>query len=339
MSQRTAVRGTAGLTGKQEGNGLATVYCDSAEVSGQARRAMSLLRVVNTLALCRVGTLLKGAHALLLTILASTLLITIPVSAQSIGNSETRRASVRGTVLDPTGDIVPDATVVLQGPVASDRRTVVTKDDGAFLFDDLTAGTPYKVTVTAEGLEEWSSPLTLEPGESKSLTGVKLRVAAVQRTLTVSSSQSKEIAAQQLKAEEKQRVLGIIPNIYVSYERHPEPLTAKMKFELAVKDLTHPIFLARVALLAGLGQATDNPDYGQGAEGYGKRVGVAAADSVSESMIGNALLPALLHQDPRYFYGGDGTTKSRFLHAISAPFVCPGDNGSLQPNYSTWAAL
>ena len=52
-------------------------------------------------------------------------------------------------------------------------------------------------------------------------------------------------------------------------------------------------------------------------------------------MIGGAILPSLLHQDPRYFYQGTGTTKSRIFHAISNPFVCRGDNGDMQPNYSS----
>jgi hypothetical protein len=52
-------------------------------------------------------------------------------------------------------------------------------------------------------------------------------------------------------------------------------------------------------------------------------------------MIGGAILPSLLHQDPRYFYQGTGTNKSRALHAITSPFVCRGDNGTPQPNYST----
>ena len=76
--------------------------------------------------------------------------------------------------------------------------------------------------------------------------------------------------------------------------------------------------------------------YRQGAEGYGKRVGAGLADSTTENLFGNAILPSLLHQDPRYFYQGTGTKWSRARHAISAPFVCKGDNGKSQPNYSTW---
>jgi hypothetical protein len=84
-------------------------------------------------------------------------------------------------------------------------------------------------------------------------------------------------------------------------------------------------------------QARDNPsEWRQGAEGYGKRLGAGFADAVTGSLITNAILPSLLHQDPRYFYQGSGTKKSRAFHAMAAPFVCKGDNGDWQPNYSQW---
>jgi hypothetical protein len=220
----------------------------------------------------------------------------------------------------------------LQEPVG-DPLTVVTKDDGSFAFHDVTPGIAYQITVAAEGLAEWNSSVTVEPGQDKTLPEVKLRILAVQRAVTVTYS-SKEVAAQQLKAEEQQRVLGFIPNIFVTYEPHPEPLTAKMKFHLAYKGLTHPTFFAFEAAWAGVQQATDTTDYRQGARGYGERFGANLASGTSEALFANAILPSLLHQDPRYFYRGSGTKGSRAWHAILAPFVCQGDNGKSQPNYS-----
>src|SRR5258706_13175493 len=52
-------------------------------------------------------------------------------------------------------------------------------------------------------------------------------------------------------------------------------------------------------------------------------------------MVGAAILPSLLHQDPRYFYQGTGTTRSRLRHAILSAFIAKGDNGNWQPNYSS----
>jgi len=278
---------------------------------------------------------LKVTHVLLLIFLAGGLLLVVPASAQSAEAANTKTGSLLGTVVDISDDPVPDAAVVLQGP-AGNRLAAVTKEDGSFAFPSVTPGIVYQVTVTAEGFAEWSSSVTLEPGQNKTLTDIKLRILTVQRAVTVSYSE-KEIAAQEFKAEEQQRVLRFIPNTYVTYEPHPEPLTTGMKFHMAYKSLTNPVFFARTAAVAGVHQAADTPDqWRQGAKGYGKRLGAGFADATTEGLIGNAILPSLLHQDPRYFYQGTGTKKSRALHAILAAFVCKGDNGKTQPNYSTW---
>ncbi len=269
---------------------------------------------------------------LLLIALVGELVLVVSASAQSTEAANAKTGSIRGTVTDVGDDPVSDAAVVLHGP-AGERLAAVTKDDGSFTFPNVTPGIVYQIIVTAEGFEEWSEPITVEPGQVKTLADIKLRILTVQRAVTVTYS-SKEVAAQQLKAEEQQRVLGFIPNIFVTYEPHPEPLTAKMKFHLAYKGLTHPTFFAFEAAWAGVQQATDMTDYRQGARGYGERFGANLASGTSEALFANAILPALLHQDPRYFYRGSGTKGSRAWHAILAPFVCQGDNGKSQPNYS-----
>jgi Carboxypeptidase regulatory-like domain len=280
-----------------------------------------------------VRELLNLTHMLLIA-LAGGLVLVVPASAQSIEAPNIKTGSILGTVVDSNNDTISNATVVLRKPVG-DPLTVVTKDDGSFAFRDATPGIAYQITVTAEGCAEWSSSVTVEPGQEKTLTDVTLHILAVQRAVTVTYS-SKEVAAQQLKAEERQRLFGFIPNIYVVYEPHPEPLTARMKFHLAYKGLTHPTFFGFEAAWAGVEQAANITDYRQGAKGYGERFGANLASGVSEGLFANAILPALLHQDPRYFYQGADTKWSRARHAIIAPFVCRGDNGKLQPNYSQW---
>ena len=143
------------------------------------------------------------------------------------------------------------------------------------------------------------------------------------------------IAVEQVKLEEQQRVLGFIPNFFVVYDRHPVPLPARLKFRLATRVALDPITFLGSATLAGIEQAGDYPAYGHGAQGYGKRMGAVYAGGVTEIMFGGAILPSLLHQDPRYYYQGIGSTRSRTLHALSSPFICRGDNGKLQPNYSS----
>jgi hypothetical protein len=280
-----------------------------------------------------LGTVLNLPHMLLLIAVAGGLMLVVPASGQSMEAPNTAAGSILGIVVDSNNDTIPNATLVLQEPVG-DPLTVVTKDDGSFAFHNVTPGIAYQITAAVEGFAEWNSSVTVEPGQQKTLTDVTLHVLAVQRAVTVTYS-SEEVAAQQLKAEEQQRVLGFIPNLYVTYEPHPEPLTTGMKFHLAYKSLTNPFFFGRTAAWAGVQQARDDPsEWQQGAKGYSKRLGAGFADGVTGSLISNAILPSLLHQDPRYFYQGTGTQKSRALHAIWAPFVCKGDNGAWQPNYS-----
>jgi hypothetical protein len=119
------------------------------------------------------------------------------------------------------------------------------------------------------------------------------------------------------------------------YDRNAVPLTPKLKFRLALKTLTDPITILGSAFIAGADQAGGTPDYGQGAKGYGQRWGSNYANGLTDIMIGGAILPSILHQDPRYFYQGTGTTKSRMIHALRTPFLCKGDNGRWQPNYSS----
>src|SRR5271165_3378699 len=261
--------------------------------------------------------------------------LTAATVAQKVPNPEERRGSIAATVTDPNDGPVPGATVVLQGPGSSDRYTTVANENGFFELRDVKPGTPYQVTIHANGFADWTSPsIVLEPSQYKILTGCKLRLEGVQTSVHVGYS-SVEVATEQVKLQEKQCVLGFIPNFYVNYDRNPEPLTTKLKFELAMKVATDPVTVMGVGFVAGIRQAADSPNFQQGAKGYGQRFGATAATGFTDIMIGGAILPSLLHQDPRYFYQGTGTRKSRIFHAISNPFVCRGDNGHLQPNYSS----
>ena len=172
----------------------------------------------------------------------------------------------------------------------------------------------------------------MQSGQFFILTDVTLAVAPVETS--VSAVTIEQVAAQQVKVQEKQRVLGVLPNFYVTYERNPAPLTSKLKFQLAMKALTDPVTMTGFGLNAAIYQAADYPSYRQGAAGYGQRLGDTFAGGYSKILIGDALLPSLFHQDPRYFYQGTGTTKSRFLHALATPFVTRGDDGHREINYS-----
>ncbi len=136
-----------------------------------------------------------------------------------------------GTVTDVNNGIVPGAEVVLVGPAPTDRRTASANDDGLFEFRDLKPGIPYRVTIRSQGFADWTSAtITLKPeGYVFFLTGIRLEIAEAVTSVTVYAS-SEQIAVEQVKMEEKQRVLGFIPNFYVVYDQN---LVSRGKFNLA----------------------------------------------------------------------------------------------------------
>ncbi|HEY4049136.1 MAG TPA: hypothetical protein VGM27_19925 [Acidobacteriaceae bacterium] len=143
-------------------------------------------------------------------------------------------------------------------------------------------------------------------------------------------------AAEQLKLEEKQRVMGVVPNFNVTYlGQDTAPLSVGQKFHLAFRSSADPFVFFASALDAAISQATnDFPGYGQGWLGYGKRVGASYADTVDGTILGNAVFPSLLHEDPRYYRKGNGTFSRRFLYAVSTTFWCKRDDGQWGPNYA-----
>lgn len=250
--------------------------------------------------------------------------------------NQSQTGIILGTVTDMNDAPVSGAIVALRGSDDGEVRSVTTNESGFFEIRDVEAGRTYGVSIRAPGFDEWDSPaVTLDPGQSKILDVDKLRIEEVQTVITVTPESVEEIATEQVKTAEKQRGFGIIPNFYAVYESNPVPLTTKLKFSLSLKVARDPFTLAGVAMLAGVGQAANNPNYVQGAKGYGERFGADYANSLTDILFDGAILPSLLHQDPRYFYQGAGSTKSRAIHALASLVIARGDNGRLQPNYSS----
>ena len=138
-----------------------------------------------------------------------------------------------------------------------------------------------------------------------------------------------------MRAEERQRILGVMPNFYTSDVKDAEPLSPAQKFQLAAKGALDPFTFVAAGLDAALSQASnDFAQYGQGMQGYGKRLGASYVDSFDSTMFGNALFPVLLKQDPRYFRKGTGTFSSRLWYAIASTVRCRNDNGKPAIDYS-----
>jgi Carboxypeptidase regulatory-like domain len=243
-------------------------------------------------------------------------------------------SGIMGTVVDAQRDSIPSASVTLTGPNPADHSEIQTDEDGFFTFRNLRPEVPYHLTIAAKGFANWASPeIVLKPGDQRDLGDIALTIAVVQTTVTARTTE--EIATQEVHVEEQQRVIGIFPNFYVTYDPHPVPLTSKLKYQLALRSSIDPVNFLGTAAFAGFDQAGDTPDYPEGAKGYAERFGAGYADGFSDIMIGGAILPSLLHQDPRYFYKGTGSVKSRFGHAAAFAAFCKGDNGHWQFNYSS----
>lgn len=142
-------------------------------------------------------------------------------------------------------------------------------------------------------------------------------------------------AAEELRAEEQQRILGVVPAFNISNVSDAAPLNTGQKFQLALKSAVDPFAFVAAGLDAGLGQLEHaSPGFGYGAQGFGMRMQAAYLDAFDGAMLGNALFPALLHQDPRYFRQGTGTFRSRLWHAAVSTVRCKDDNGRDDWNYS-----
>ena len=246
--------------------------------------------------------------------------------------------SLEGSVVDPTGAVVVGAQVALKPAAATFAgapSTTKTDADGAFRFEGVAPGV-YEITIMRQGFADQILGVQVLAGQSYVVPPVTLGIAAAATEVNVVYS-TYAVAEEEVKAEEHQRVLGIIPNFGVSYVWHAAPLTAGQKFRLAWRSEIDPISFVGAAVGAGYEQAKNyRAGYGQGAEGYAKRFGASYVDGFDGAMLGGAILPAIFHQDPRYYYMGKehGTVRRRVLYAIATVAITRGDNGRWQPNYS-----
>jgi len=241
--------------------------------------------------------------------------------------------AISGTVVDPTGAPVARARVELTRESPLSSATATSGDDGQFSFADVAPG-PFRLTITAPGFAPQSFSGILHPGELCVVPQIALAIPAAVTQISVALTRV-EVAEAEIKEEEKQRALGFVPNFYVTYVPNAAPLTTKQKFELAWKSTVDPVSFSLLGVVAGLQQAQNAfPGYGQGAAGYGRRYGAAFGDSVTSTFIGGALLPSVFKQDPRYFYKGTGSKRSRILYALANAVICKSDNGRWQANYS-----
>lgn len=251
----------------------------------------------------------------------------------NVNTDEQGVGTITGTVLDQSGAVVSGASVVLSRGDQNAAAETFSDQNGRFFFSNILSG-PFQLKINLPGFLEQTSSGVLNAGDTFLVPPISLSLAAV--TTQVEVRPQEEVAEGQIKEQEKQRIGGVVPNFYVTYLPDPAPLDAKQKFELAWRTTIDPITLGFTAASAGISQWQGQfSGYGRGPQAYPKYLGASYGDVVVGTFLGSAILPALLKQDPRYFYKGTGSGKSRLLYALAQVFICKGDNKRWQPNYSS----
>lgn len=137
---------------------------------------------------------------------------------------------------------------------------------------------------------------------------------------------------------EDKRIFGVLPNNRTTENSIPfQKLTAGQKIKIAAKDsFDYPVY-PTAAAFAALYQLDDqNPSFGQGMEGYAKRFAAAYGDQMIGNMMTEGFMPALLHEDPRYFRLAEGTKKHRLFYAATQIFSTKTDKGRRTFNFAEW---
>lgn len=235
--------------------------------------------------------------------------------------------------MDTNGSEVQGARITLRDLGKPGKRVLTSGSNGEFTFSGLPAG-EFKLTVTGPGWGRYVSPvIRLKPGDFQLLSKIVLPVSA-SAVVTVTANPA-VLSEEQVHIAEQQRVLGIFPNFYSSYNWNAPPMQSKQKFQLALRSLTDPLTFVGAGAVAGIEDYGGQfPGYGSGAAGYAKRYAAAYADDWSGRMFSNAIYPSVFHQDPRYFYRGSGSLASRARWALAESVIARGDNGHWEPNYS-----
>ena len=163
--------------------------------------------------------------------------------------------------------------------------------------------------------------------------------APAQEQITLNADSSILPAASPAPTEialKNNRLFYVLAN-YSTVEKQDQfgTLSAKTKFKLSVKTMTDPITVSFLGAIALMGQANNSePSYGQGLKGYSKRYATTYTDTAIGTLMTTSVFPTLLHQDPRYFQLGTGSTWHRVKYSVSRIFVTRADSGNLQFNYS-----
>jgi Carboxypeptidase regulatory-like domain len=242
--------------------------------------------------------------------------------------------AVEGRVVDPVGAAVAGGPITLTTAGGTVVQAGTTGSEGEFTFADVPPGS-YVVHVEVVGFTPFAtSPFAIATGEQAlTLPPIMLAIEGFSASVVVRPTEA--IAEEQIKAQVQQRLLGVVPNFYVSYVPDAAPLTSRQKFRLAAHETFDWTAFVGASVAATIDQSTGaHPGFGDGTSGYAKRWAASFADNRSGDLLSHFVFASLFRQDPRYFYQGTGTTQSRLMHALGSAFIARSDRGTTMPNYA-----
>jgi hypothetical protein len=264
-------------------------------------------------------------------------------SSPLILRGQDSRLALSATVAaDPSASALPDAPAPQIVPSTFDSQA--TQQPAPAQNQQPSTGAAPAATNTSQ---EAQQPSTNSSSPASSATSAAQNGAALTNSSSSSDAQTApqqpdtpetlhQKAEEQIREQEHQRIAGILPSFNVSYRSDAVSLTAAEKFKLDLRAAIDPYTFGIAMITAGLGEAEDSDTgFAWGPAGYTERAAAAYGDNVIGNLIGNAVLPSILHQDPRYFRLGHGSAGHRLLYAAATSFICKHDNtGKWEPNYS-----
>jgi len=234
-----------------------------------------------------------------------------------------QQGTISGTVVDTSGASIARVQVRLSLEGRGPDQEMQSAQSGEFSFPKV-AASPYRLSFSATAFASKTVAGELHAGETLNLPQTALAIDTLATEVNVTQTQA-ELAEAQIKVEEQQRHLGVLPNFFAAYDRDAAPLNAKQKLELTAKTWFDPSSFVIEGIIAGVWQAQNTrKGFGQGAQGYAKRYGAGFVDYGTSLLLEKVLATTIFKQDPRYSYNGTGTKRSRAFYAINRTFVLPG---------------
>ena len=181
------------------------------------------------------------------------------------------------------------------------------------------ASQPDQPPATAPGQQQQQTPPAATPAQPQTQPG----------------QTSEGTKDQKNQGTSNDRLFFALPNfLTLENSAHVPPLTAGQKFKVATRSAFDYVQYPWYGVLAAISQAENSePAYGQGAQGYAKRYGTAFADGTIENYMVNAVVPAVMRTDPRYYQLGKGTFVHRTGYALSRLLITRTDSGHNTFNY------